>query len=313
MSLLYQSKAMLHVIEQAKRYARSSATVLIVGESGTGKELIARLIHDESARRHEPMVRVNCTSLSDGLFESELFGHERGAFTGAVTERHGRLDAAGRGTLFLDEVGELSLQLQPKLLRVLEESEFERVGSHESRRVQARVVAATNRPLIEDVSDEKFRLDLYHRLNVLPLEVPPLRDRREDIPLLARHFVDRFRNEAGVPIKGLSPAAMRLLSAYEWPGNIRQLRNVIHRACVLSTEEQVSIDESSLRDEPRREDVTLPPELDVLPLRDIERHVILHRIQSHGGNKTAAARALGVTPRTLRNKLSEYRRLGHVG
>ncbi len=313
MSLLYQSQAMLRVVEQARRYARSSATVLIVGESGTGKELVAHLIHQSSDRQHEPLVRVNCTSLSTGLFESELFGHERGAFTGAVAERQGRLDAAGRGTLFLDEVGELPLSLQPKLLRVLEEAEFERVGSHQSRRMQARVVAATNRPLGEDVAERKFRLDLYHRLNVLPISVPALRDRREDIPLLAQHFVVCFRQEAGVALKGLTPPSMRRLFEYHWPGNVRQLRNVIHRACVLSTEEEVEIDELSLDDEPRQPDIPLPHEMHVLPLRDIERHVILHRIQTHGGNKSAAARALGVTPRTLRNKLTEYRRLGHVG
>ncbi len=313
MSLLFQSQAMLRVVEQAKQYARSSATVLIVGESGTGKELIAQLIHQSSDRLHEPLVRVNCTSLSAGLFESELFGHERGAFTGAVAERQGRLDAAGRGTLFLDEVGELPLGLQPKLLRVLEEAEFERVGSHQSRRMQARVVAATNRPLGEDVAEQKFRLDLYHRLNVLPLAVPSLRDRREDVPLLAQHFVGCFRQEASVPLRGLTPQSMRRLSEYDWPGNVRQLRNVIHRACVLSTEDLVHIDESSLEKESPTSDMALPHELNILPLREIERQVILHRIESHGGNKTAAARALGVTPRTLRNKLIEYRRLGHVG
>ncbi|MCA9027243.1 MAG: sigma 54-interacting transcriptional regulator [Planctomycetaceae bacterium] len=313
MSLLYQSKAMLHVIEQAKRYARSSATVLIEGESGTGKELIARLIHDTSERKPEPLVRVNCTSLSDGLFESELFGHERGAFTGAVVERQGRIDAAGRGTLFLDEVGELSLRLQPKLLRVLEEAEFERVGSQQCRPMQARVVAATNRSLSEDVAKCKFRLDLYHRLNVLPLTLPALRERREDIPLLAQHFVVCFRKESGIPVKGLAPQTMRLLSEYHWPGNVRQLRNVIHRACVLATDELVRVDESSLHAELGCNDFSLPSALDVLPLRDIERHVILNRIEAHGGNKSAAARALGVTSRTLRNKLVEYRRLGDVG
>ena len=179
--------------------------------------------------------------------------------------------------------------------------------------MQARVVAATNRPLSDDVAKRKFRLDLYHRLNVLPLAMPALRERREDIPLLTQHFVRCFHKEASVPVKGMTPATMRLLAEYDWPGNVRQLRNVIHRACVLATEELVHIDESSLLTEPADNDFTLPRALDVLPLREIERHVILHRIEAHGGNKSAAARALGVTSRTLRNKLTEYRRLGHVG
>ncbi len=313
MPLLFQSKVMSQVVEQAKRYARSSATVLIVGESGTGKELLARLIHQQSGRQNEPLVRINCTSLSDSLFESELFGHERGAFTGAVTERPGRLEAAGQGTLLLDEVGDLSLRLQPKLLRVLEEGEFERVGSNHTRPLEARIVAATNRQLSEDVARKTFRQDLYHRLNVLPLDVPPLRHRREDIPLLAQHFVGQFCHESICGVKGMSPQAMRALCEYDWPGNVRHLRNVIHRICVLAKQETIGVDDLPCLDDRADDDFTLPPQMETLSLREIERNVILSRLRIFDGNQTAAARALGVTSRTLRNKISEYRRLGYAG
>ncbi|MGD9854820.1 MAG: sigma-54 interaction domain-containing protein, partial [Planctomycetaceae bacterium] len=295
MPLLFQSQAMLRVVEQARRYARSSATVLIVGESGTGKELLARMIHESSVRRHEPLVRINCTSLSDSLFESELFGHERGSFTGAVAERQGRLEAAGKGTLLLDEVGELSLRLQPKLLRVLEEAEFERVGSNECRTLDARVVAATNRPLGEDVARRKFRRDLYHRLNVLPLEVPALRHRREDVPLLVQHFVSQFRHESTSGVTGFSSKAMRTLCECDWPGNVRQLRNVVHRVCVLAKQQTVDLDELPQLDDPSDEEFALPPALETLPLREIERYVIIRRLRLFDGNQTAAAQALGVT------------------
>ncbi len=313
MPLLFQSQAMLKVVEQAKRYARSSATVLIVGESGTGKELLARMIHEQSGRQDEPLVRINCTSLSDSLFESELFGHERGSFTGAVAERQGRLEAAGQGTLLLDEVGELSLRLQPKLLRVLEEGEFERVGSNQTRPLHARIVAATNRQLCDDVAQKTFRQDLYHRLNVLPLDVPPLRHRREDIPLLAQHFVGQFRHESTCGVKGMSPQAMRALCEYDWPGNVRHLRNVIHRICVLAQQETIGVDDLPCLDDRVDDDFTLPPEMESLSLREIERNVILGRLRIFDGNQTAAARALGVTSRTLRNKITEYRRLGYAG
>lgn len=311
--LLFQSQAMLRVVEQARRYAQSSATVLIVGESGTGKELLARMIHEHSPRREEPLVRINCASLSEGLFESELFGHERGSFTGAVAERRGRLEAAGRGSLLLDEVGELSQRLQPKLLRVLEEAEFERVGSNNSRTLEARVIAATNRPLAEDVARRRFRRDLYHRLSVLPLEVPALRHRREDVPLLVQHFVGRFRQESPAGVTGFSSKAMRALCEYEWPGNVRQLRNVVHRVCILAKHQTVEVEELPPLEEPADEEFTLPPALETLPLREIERHVIIRRLRLFDGNQTAAARALGVTSRTLRNKMTEYRRLGRAG
>ncbi|MBX3437244.1 MAG: sigma-54-dependent Fis family transcriptional regulator [Planctomycetaceae bacterium] len=313
MPLLFQSQAMMCVVEQARRYARSSATVLIVGESGTGKELLVRLIRDESDRRNEPLVRINCTSLSDTLFESELFGHERGSFTGAVTERRGRLEAAGKGTLLLDEVGDLSPRLQPKLLRVLEEAEYERVGSNDSRVLEARIVAATNRSLAEDVGRNRFRRDLYHRLNVLPLEVPALRQRREDVPLLVQHFIGRFRHESICGVKGLTPRAMRKLAEYDWPGNVRQLRNAIHRVCVLAQQDTIDLDALPRLDDSFDDAFSLPTAMETLPLREIERHVILHRLNLFDGNQTAAARALGVTSRTLRNKMSEYRRLGFAG
>ena len=272
------------------------------------------MIHETSDRQAEPFVRINCTSLSDSLFESELFGHERGSFTGAVTERQGRLEAAGSGTVLLDEVGDLSRRLQPKLLRVFEEAEFERVGSNRWRTLHARIVAATNRQLLEDVSRKRFRRDLYHRLNVLPLEIPALRYRREDIPVLAQHFIKQFRDEATCFVKGLAPQAMQALCEYDWPGNVRHLRNVIHRVCVLATGEIIDKhDLPALTERFDDDDFTLPPALEKLSLREIERHVILRRLRIFDGNQTAAADALGVTSRTLRNKMSEYRRLGRAG
>lgn len=313
MQLVFQSQAMLRVVAQARRYARASATVLISGESGTGKELVARLIHQESDRRDESFVRLNCASLADSLFESELFGHERGAFTGADSQRMGRLEAAGRGTLLLDEVGEMPFRLQPKLLRVLEEAEYERVGSNKSLVLRARVVAATNRSLSEEVARKTFRSDLYHRLNVLPLEVPPLRQRREDIPLLVQHFLERFRTEGEPRLRGLTSRAMQTLCRYDWPGNVRQLRNVLHRLCVLAESETADVPDLPSLEATIAANLSLPQALETLPLKDIERHVILSRLRVYGGNKTAAAAALGVTPRTLRNKMSEYRRLGYAG
>jgi len=309
MKLIYQSRAMLSVIELTRRFARTGATVLISGESGTGKELIAHLLHAESPRSEEPYVRVNCAAFAESLVESELFGHEAGSFTGAVARRQGKFETAGRGTLFLDEISEVSAPIQSKLLRVLEEAEFERVGGNDRQSVQARVIAATNRPLQELVREGFFRADLFYRLDVLRIEVPPLRERPEDIPPLAQHFVERFQADSPKRVRGFTAAALRALSQYDWPGNVRQLRNLIHRACIVAPKELV--DESDL---PRLE--VAPPtadgptlEFEKLSLAEIERRVILDRLRRCQGNKSMAAAALGVTARTLRNKINEYRRL----
>jgi DNA-binding NtrC family response regulator len=308
-TFVFQSQPMLQVIEQARKYARSCGTVLITGESGTGKELLARFVHEHSARLDLPYVRVNCAALSEGLIESELFGHERGAFTGADAVRCGRLEAAEGGTLFLDEVGEVSRRAQAKLLRVLEEEEYERVGSNETRRFDARIVASTNRDLGRSVKNRRFRADLYYRLNVLRLHVPPLRDRREDIPPLVQHFVGRFGGDAALAVRGVTPQSMRRLCDHDWPGNIRELRNLIQRACVLAETSLLEIDDIPRLPEHSQQDATAR-DFSSLPLAEIERQVILTRLERCNGNKTVAAAGLGVTSRTLRNKLQRYRRIG---
>jgi DNA-binding NtrC family response regulator len=234
MSLVFQSQAMMQVIERARRFARTPATVLITGESGTGKELLARFLHEQSGRSALPYVRVNCAALSESLVESELFGHERGAFTGAGEVRIGRLEAAGSGTLFLDEISEVPPRVQSKLLRALEEEEFQRVGSNTTLRLQARVLASSNRNLERHVARRRFRADLFYRLNVLRLDLPPLRSRKEDVPPLVQHFVNSYRDDSAVAVRGVTPRAMQKLCEYDWPGNIRELRNVIYRACVLA-------------------------------------------------------------------------------
>lgn len=313
MGMLFQSQSMLRILEQSRRMARSGASVLISGESGTGKELLARWIHDQSPRVAEPYVAVNCAALPEALVESELFGHEPGAFTGAAARRIGRFEAAGRGTLFLDEVGELPKVTQPKLLRALEENEFQRLGSNDVRPVEARVIAATNRSLSRDVGGGKFRGDLYHRLGVLTLELPPLRERREDIPLLANYFRERFAGESEVEVRGIASDVIRRLSRYDWPGNVRQLRNVIRRACVLATSELITSVDLPDAEAEEPDIISLPMVLQQMSLRDVERHVILAQLKRCEGNRSQAASQLGVTTRTLRNKLMEYRRLGHVG
>ncbi|MFO1093776.1 MAG: sigma-54 dependent transcriptional regulator [Planctomycetaceae bacterium] len=312
MSLVFQSQAMMQVVERGRRFARTSATVLITGESGTGKELLARYLHEHSTRNSQPYVRVNCAALSENLVESELFGHERGAFTGASETRIGRLEAAAGGTLFLDEISEVPQRIQAKLLRVLEEEEFQRVGSNATLRLQARILASSNRNLERQVARRRFRADLYYRLNVLRLELPPLRARKEDVPPLVQHFVNVSRHDAIAAVRGVTPRAMQALCDYDWPGNVRELRNVIYRACVLAEApllESVPLPPAEPR--PALSLIRDDPYAD-LPLEEIERRAILARLRNCGGNKTAAAAALGVTSRTLRNKLSQYRRLGHL-
>jgi formate hydrogenlyase transcriptional activator len=232
--IIGNSTALTHVLQQVETVATSDSTVLLLGETGTGKELIARAIHDRSRRKQRTLVKLNCAAIPTGLLESELFGHEKGAFTGAISQKIGRLELADQGTLFLDEVGDIPIEIQPKLLRALQEREFERLGSTHTRKVNVRLVAATNRDLEKMIADKEFRTDLYYRLNVFPIRIPPLRDRKEDVPLLVSHFVQRFAKQMQKPIEAIPTTVMKGLKAWDWPGNIRELENFIERAVLLT-------------------------------------------------------------------------------
>lgn len=305
--IVYHAAPMARCVEQARRFASSSAPVLLTAESGTGKELLAQLIHESSPRANRDYVCVNCAALTDTLIESELFGHEQGAFTGAVARRTGQFELADGGTLLLDEITEMPLHLQAKLLRVLEQEEIRLVGGNHRIPIDVRVIATTNRPLESIVAQGGFRADLYHRLNVLRLELPPLRDRKEDIPALVSYFITQFQHEAVVPIEGICDSACQMLLSQDWPGNIRQLRNAVHRACVINTTGTLEASDFPPVQDPHQE---RSKDFDDMSLDDIERHVILERLQRFDGNKTAAAANLGVTARTLTNKLKRYRELG---
>ncbi len=309
--MIGKSGPMRRVFARASKYARSGAPVLVTGESGTGKEGLARFMHRASSRREKSYARVNCAALSEGVLESELFGHERGAFTGALARRIGRFEWAAGGTLLLDEISEIPLPLQAKLLRVLEEAEFQRVGGNETITTDVRILATSNRRLQTEVARGTFRADLYYRVNVLELKLPPLRQRREDIPELAMHFLARFRHESATPITSISDEVMHALCDYPWPGNVRELRNTMHRACVLATDGIIRMDQiAHLRDDDETSaDVA---EIAKMKLKDAERHLILAALAKHDGNKTAAARDLGVTSRTLQNKMQRYRELGFL-
>jgi two-component system response regulator HydG len=284
--------------------------VLITGESGTGKELIAEAIHANSPRREAPLVKVNCAALTETLLESELFGHEKGAFTGAHRTKNGRFQQSHGGTLFLDEVSEMSPGMQVKLLRVLQERELTRVGGETVIEVDVRIVAATNKELLQEVSQGHFREDLYYRLNVVALKMPPLRLRREDIPLLAQHFLARLADKNQKQVKGFTPQAMDLLLKHSWPGNVRELMNVVERAVVLARGEYLDVEEVALTDSIGETSASQPePDPDVQgdqPLEEVERITILKTLDAAGGNKSETARRLGITRRTLHKKLKKY-------
>jgi two-component system response regulator HydG len=310
--IIGHSPVMLKLLDTAAQVAASEATVLISGESGTGKEIIAGLIHFNSPRRKGPWVRLNCAAITETLLESELFGHEKGAFTGAERRREGRFQQADGGSLFLDEVSEMSLSMQVKLLRVLQERELTRVGGDAVERVDVRVIAATNRNLAVRVAEGRFRDDLYYRLNVVGLEVPPLRGRREDIPLLAQHFLEVFGRKNRKPLKGFTPQAMDRLTRYGWPGNVRELMNAVERAVVLAAGEYLGVEDfpmiaaaaSAGPEDAGRRPVSATP--DRLPLDEIEKASILRTLEAAGGNKSETARRLGITRRTLHKKLKAY-------
>ena len=306
--IIGKSRKMKELFDFLAQVAPSEATVLILGESGTGKELVANAIHHNSPRTQQPFVKVACAALPETLLESELFGHEKGAFTGAIARREGRFQAAHRGTIFLDEVGEMSPAIQTKLLRVLQEREFEPVGSSRTAKVEVRVIAATNKDLGKEIKEGRFREDLFYRLNVIPIQLPPLRERKEDIPGLANHFLSLYREKNKKDIKEISPKALDLLIRYDWPGNIRELENCLERAVIVARGELIA-------------PVDLPPSIQSLPpgkgdaeipfpvglsLQEAEKALILKTLEDAAGNRSRAAEILGINRRTLQMKLKEY-------
>ena len=307
-----ESPPLRAVLRKVQQVAPVETTVLLTGETGTGKELIARALHQGSSRRERPLIEVNCGAIPQGVVESELFGHEKGAFTGALQRRIGRFELADKGTLFMDEVAELPLDVQVKLLRVLQEREFERVGSHRTQQVDVRLVTATNRDLEQEVAAHRFRADLFYRLNVFPIRLPPLRERPSDIPLLVRHFLAQFQRKLAKPLKAVTPDSMARLERYPWPGNIRELQNVLERACVLSPGPVVEILDDlgpAARGKAAGEEILPRPDA-TLTLEESERMHIRQVLAATGGRvygQDGAAALLGVPPSTLRSRM---KRLG---
>jgi DNA-binding NtrC family response regulator len=318
--LLGQSPAMEKLRALLRRVARTDATVLIQGESGTGKELVARALYKESFRNNGAFITLNCAAIPENLIESEFFGHEKGAFTGALTKREGRFELAHGGTLLLDEISEISPTVQAKLLRVLQEREFERVGGTRTIKVDVRVIATTNRQLELSVSRKEFRQDLFFRLNVVPVHVPPLRERREDVAYLARHFMQRFARKHGVRVTGLSDACLKALNSHDWPGNVRELQNVVERAVILCDDSALLESEHLCLTPPRAAEFpdavpaargatpSADPASDDRPLTlsELGRQHIFATLERCHNNRTQAARLLDISIRTLRNKLHEY-------
>jgi formate hydrogenlyase transcriptional activator len=301
-----RSAALRAVLDQVETVAPTESTVLILGETGTGKELIARAVHNFSSRQDRPFVRLNSAAIPSGLLESELFGHEKGAFTGAIAQRIGRFELAHGGTLFLDEVGDISLELQPKLLRVLQEQEFERLGGTRTMRVDVRVIAATNADLEQKLADKQFRDDLYYRLNVFPIVIPPLRDRREDIPVLVRHFVQKYGRRMKKEIETIPTQAMKALSEYDWPGNVRELENFIERLVILSRGPELELPLSELA--PGRKFPAAISVYNSITLEEAQRGHIVRTLKDTnwviGGPAGAAAR-LGTKRTTLQYRMKK--------
>jgi two-component system response regulator AtoC len=326
--MIGQSPRMQEVFDVIRKVADTPSTVLITGESGTGKELVAKALHEHSSRRKRPLIRINCAAIPDTLVESELFGHERGAFTGAVSSKPGRFELAHGGTLFLDEVGEIPAEMQVKLLRVLQESEFERVGGVRTLQVDVRLVTATNRELADDIRDGRFRDDLYYRLNVVPIPLPPLRERRPDIPLLIKHFLAHFNTRLGKRVAAITPEAMGLLTSYAWPGNIRQLENVLERTILFCESEEIMAGDlpAELLGSAARSTTGAPTAVAAAAagpaaeaavggtglkaaVREatelVERDAILKALEQTEGNVTRAAKVLKISRKSLQNKMKE--------
>lgn len=314
-NIIGNSAPMQHVYKTIGRVARSEASILVTGESGTGKELVAGAMHFNSNRRNGPYVKVPCASLTESLLESELFGHEAGSFTSAVKTRKGRFEMADKGTIFLDEIGEMSLNTQKKLLRVLQEKEFERVGSNTPIKIDVRVIAATNRDLGEEVADGRFREDLYYRLNVIALELPPMRERMDDLPLLVEHFLQKYRNDSPDNSPRISEEALEAMMGYHWPGNVRELENTVHRAIILARGSVITPAHIQFTGAPGKREAEIDQDIaDQVAagtsLKDIvattERQAIQAALQQASGNRTQAAKRLGINRGLLYAKIREF-------
>jgi DNA-binding NtrC family response regulator len=304
-NIIGRSEKMVKIFELIHHIAPYDSSVLIIGESGTGKELIANAIHYNSPRAAKPFIKVSCASLSEGIIESELFGHEKGAFTGAITARKGRFELAHNGTLFLDEVEDIPFSTQIKLLRVLQEGEFERVGGNKTVKVNIRIIAASNRDLQEAVKRGSFREDLYYRLNVVNIKLPPLRERREDIPFLVNFFIERFSQRYQMKVKGISQRTMNLLADYEWSGNVRELENTIESILVINSPEVIDVQHlpQEIRDFKGGPEV-IPIKIGT-PLEEVEREILIQTLKATKGNKRRAAQLLGINVRTMYRKMEE--------
>lgn len=302
--LIGKSSQIESIYRMITRVASSKSTILIQGETGTGKELVARAIHYRSSCRNNPFIKVNCAALPSDLLESELFGHEQGAFTGAIKKKEGRFELANKGTLLLDEISETTTAFQVKLLRVLQkEGEFERVGGTKTIKADVRVIATTNQKLEKNVREGKFREDLYYRLNVIPIFLPSLRERKEDIPLLAHHFLRKYNQQNGAKIESISSQSLALMQDYNWPGNIRELENIIERAVVMTEGKIILPEYLSLKVSSEEEIISRSEKM---TLEEMEKRLIENTLQKMGGNRTRTAEMLGVTARTIRNKIKKY-------
>ncbi len=312
-SIVGQSAKMKEVYQLVEKVASASSSVLILGESGTGKELIAKAVHFSSPRKNKPFIKVNCAALAEGVLESELFGHEKGAFTGAIRHKPGRFEIAGEGTIFLDEIGEIGLSTQVKLLRVLQEKEFERVGGIDPITMKARIITATNQNLEDLIRQKKFREDLFYRLNVVTIQLPSLRERNEDIPLLAQHFVQKYRQETGKSVQGITPRAMKCLLNYSYPGNIRELENVIERAIVLTNNPFIDLEdfpqnmiEWANHSDPAETTSNVTKDDLLTKTENFEKNLIEEALMKTRGNMSQAAQELGINRTTLRYKMVKY-------
>ncbi len=305
-NMIGHSRAMENVFELIRQISPSNATVLITGKSGTGKELVARAIHQQSLRKNKPFVPIHCAALSPSLLESELFGHEKGAFTGAINQKKGKFEIADGGTIFLDEVNEIPLEMQVKLLRFLELREFERVGGNRSIQVDVRLLAASNSDLQALVKEHRMREDLYFRLNVVRIELPPLLDRREDIPLLVHAFINEFSRVDRKEVTGITPEALRMLQSYDWPGNVRELRNCIESMVVLAKKEILDIDDIPVQISLLQSNIPIFSSPDSLNIKTMEKELIRGALSRSSGNKSKASEQLGISRRTLYRKMEEY-------